>query len=158
MLSIDLFYSLVEIANNKLLSRTPTIITYDKTTKIIENTSNNEKAIRQEVGDGANIYALWSRDNDSDSWRTMYIGQRTQRFVIERIKQHLFNTPNGTQSKLEKVRLLAQEGKQIGITTVLINPDPLRLSVEDQLIYSNTSTNTDLPWNNKSRNVALRST
>lgn len=155
MLSIDGFDSLVADANTALLGRAPVTITYTNTTDLSANASNNEALIKQEIGVGANVYALWSRDNDSDPWRVMYIGQRTQQFVVERIKQHLFKTPNGTQSKLEQVKQLVQSSKQIGITTVLITPDPVRLSVEDQLIFRNTNNESDLPWNNKSRNVGL---
>jgi len=88
----------------------------------------------------------------------MYVGQRSKGNVIERIKQHLFKTPNGTQSKFEKVKKLVASNHHIGISSILITPDPLRLSVEDQLIYTNTNNDSDLPWNNKSRNVSLRCT
>lgn len=153
MLSIDGFDSLVAAANTALLDRAPAIIIYTNTTDLSANASNNEGLIKQEVGIGANIYAVWSRDNGSEPWRVMYIGQRTQQFVVERIKQHLFKTPNGTKSKLEQVKVLVQSGKQIGLTTVLVTPDPVRLSVEDQLIFHNTSSESDLPWNHKSRKV-----
>lgn len=155
MLSIEGFGSLVSDANTALLGRAPTAIAYTNTDDFSANAVLNEAVIAQEVGAGANIYAVWSRDGDANPWRAMYIGQRTQQFVVERIKQHLFKAPNGTQSKIEQVKQLVLDGQQIGITAVLITPDPVRLSVEDQLIYRNTNNQTELPWNNKSRNVGL---
>jgi hypothetical protein len=155
MLSIEGFDSLLLDADTALLRRAPTTIIYTNSTDLNANASINEAVITQEVGEGANLYALWSRDSDSDLWRVMYIGQRTRQFVVERIKQHLFQTPRGTQSKIEAVRQRVQSGKTIGLSTILVTPDPVRLSVEDQLIFRNTNAETDLPWNNKSRNVPL---
>ncbi len=155
MLSIEGFESLVAEANVALLDRGPATITYTNTTDLNVNASANAAVIKEEVGEGANVYAVWSRGKDSDPWRVMYIGQRTKQFVVERIKQHLFKTPNGTQSKIEQVKQFVQSGKQIGLSAILVTPDPVRLSVEDQLIFRNTNAETDLPWNNKSRNVGL---
>lgn len=155
MLSIDDFNSLISDANTALLGRAPATIRYSDTNDLAANAQQNQAVIAQEVGEGANIYALWSRTADKDPWTVMYIGQRTSDFVIERIKQHLFKLPSGTQSKLDQVRQLVQAGKQIGISAILVEPDPMRLSVEDQLIFKNTNSETDLPWNNKSRNVSL---
>jgi hypothetical protein len=155
MLSIEEFDSLVSDADKALLRRAPATIVYTNTTDLSANAAINEAVITQEVGEGANLYALWSRDLDSDPWRVMYVGQRTRLSVIERIKQHLFKTPSGTQSKIQEVRQLVQSDKQLGLSAILVDPDPVRLSVEDQLIFRNTNTETDLPWNNKSRKVAL---
>jgi len=155
MLTIEGFESLVSDANLALLGRAPATVAYTNTSDLSANAVMNEAMLKQEVGVGANVYALWTRDSDSDPWKVMYIGQRTKNNVAERIKQHLFKTPKGTQSKIEKVRALVQAGKQVGLSTILITPDPVRLSVEDQLIFINTNTQTDLPWNNKSRNVPL---
>ena len=155
MLSIEGFETLVAEANTALLGRVPAKITYTNTTDLSANAPENDAVIKQEIGEGANIYAVWTRDKSSNPWRVMYIGQRTQQFVVERIKQHLFKTPNGTQSKIEQVTQLVQSGKEIGLSAVLVAPDPIRLSVEDQLIFRNTNSETDLLWNNKSRNVGI---
>ena len=158
MLTINDFDTLVSDANSILLHRAPSSITYSNPDELSKNETINDATIAQEVGDGANIYAIWSRASNSDQWEVMYIGQRSKGKVIERIKQHLFKTPNGTQSKLAKVKELVAINHQIGISTILITPDPLRLSVEDQLIFTNTNNDSDLPLNNKSRNVSLSRT
>ncbi len=154
-LTIDNFDLLISNASLNLLQREPILITYTDRENIESNKDKNDEAIAEEIGKGANIYAIWSRKPNTDNWNTMYIGQRSKKKVIERIKQHLFKTPKGTQSKLENVRDALSNDFDIGISTILITPDPLRLSVEDQLIFSNTNSYHDLPWNNKSRNVSL---
>jgi hypothetical protein len=158
VLSVNDFDLLISTANRSLLHRTPASIAYTITYDLSQNVTINESVIAQEVGDDANIYAIWSRASSSNKWEVMYIGQRSKGNVIERIKQHLFKTPSGTQSKLEKVKDLVILNHYIGISTILISPDPLRLSVEDQLIFINTNNGSDLPWNNKSRNVSLSRT
>jgi hypothetical protein len=145
----------VDQANEALLKREPVAIKYESIDDLSLNAEMNIKALEQEVGEGANIYAIWSKESKADTWHVMYIGQRTKQFVLERINQHLFKTPKGTNSKIEHVKDLLQNGSQVGVSTILVEPDPLRLSVEVQLIFRNTDKSTQLPWNNKSRNVRL---
>jgi len=156
-LTIDNFDLLISNASIKLLQREPTLITYIDINNLESSIATNEKTIAKEISKGANIYAIWSRKPNADNWNTMYIGQRSKNKVIERINQHLFKTPIGTQSKLSQVSESLSNNCDIGISTILISPDPLRLTVEDQLIFSNTNNYHDLPWNKKSRNVSLQS-
>lgn len=155
MLSVNDFDELVSNANRSLLHRTPASIAFANIDDLSQNATINETVIAQEVGEDANIYAIWSRASSSEKWIVMYIGQRSKKKVTERIKQHLFKTPSGTQSKIVNVKEQLSRNYSIGISAILVCPDPLRLSVEDQLIFRNTNNETDLPWNNKSRNVSL---
>lgn len=106
-------------------------------------------------GKSINLYALWVRGNPSEQWRCMYIGQRKQKKAWSRVREHLFHTPKGTQSKLAELAEQLRNGRQIGITGVLVEPDSIRLAVEEELIYRNASSETGLPWNNKGRKVPL---
>lgn len=155
MLTSEGFEQLVQDARRLLLGRAPVTISYTDRKNLAANIEANAEVIAQEVARGGNIYALWAREDDVDPWATMYIGQRTQQFIAERLRQHLFHTPARTQSKIHKVTELVQQNWQIGITVILVSPDPVRLAVEDQLIYLNTDAATDLPWNTKGRNVGL---
>lgn len=155
MISFEDFETKVQAANERLLSRFPMSIRYENSDNLRENSSLNESALTQEIDNGRNIYAIWARENASSDWTVMYIGQRSMPACKDRIKQHLFHTPSGTQSKLLEVKNLVQQGYEIGLSTVLVNPDSMRLSVEDKLIYTNTPDTDALPWNNKSRNVPL---
>ena len=146
---------LVSSSNSNLLHRAPASITYTNANDLSQNATENKSVIEQEVGEGANIYAIWSRASNSDKWVVMYIGQRSKSKVIERIKQHLFKTPSDTESKIEKIKEHLNNNYEIGISTIFVSPDPLRLSVEDQLIFNNTDNASNLPWNKKSRNVPL---
>lgn len=81
----------------------------------------------------------------------MYVGQRTRKMIKARLNQNLFKKPTKTQSKIDFVRTEIASGSRIGVTTVLINPDSLRLSVEDEIIANLTKEKSNLPWNLKSR-------
>ncbi len=100
------FNFLVSSINHNLLHRAPASITYTNIDDLSQNVDVNKSVIEQEVGKGANIYAIWSRASSSDKWNVMYIGQRNKDKVIERIKQHLFKKPEKTQSKIEKIKEL----------------------------------------------------
>ncbi|MBT4361552.1 MAG: hypothetical protein HOB84_09690 [Candidatus Marinimicrobia bacterium] len=104
VLQLKNFDRLLLKANNELLKREPTVITYDNISKMGISAITNQMVITKEIGNRANIYAIWSRASDSEIWEVMYIGQRTSASFEERIKQHLFKTPTGTQSKIKKVR------------------------------------------------------
>lgn len=102
-----------------------------------------------------NLYALWVRSGPAESWQCMYIGQRQQKKGWSRVREHLFHTPKGTQSKLVQLAEQLRKGCQIGVTGVLIEPDSVRLAIEEELIYRNTSSDSALPWNNKGRRKPL---
>lgn len=98
-----------------------------------------------------NIYALWARTTEASKWTLMYIGQRSTKNGWNRVKQHLFSTPKGTQSKLAQVRAVVEAGAEIGVTSLLVEPDSIRLAIEEELIGLNSKSPADLPWNDKGR-------
>lgn len=144
-LHIDLS-DLLATAQELLLEAAPNPIDYRDRTDL----ANNE--LQSSLRDSPiNVYALWKRANDSEEWELMYIGQRSYKNGWSRVKQHLFSTPKGTQSKLKEVQSAIKTGAQIGVTGILVKPDSLRLSVEEELIQRNSSSGSHLPWNQKSR-------
>lgn len=98
-----------------------------------------------------NLYAIWCRQKSSIAWTLQYIGQRSSNHGWARVRQHLFHTPAGTQSKFDLVREALMSGQEVGITGVLVDPDFLRLSLEDELIRQATRQVGTLPWNKRSR-------
>lgn len=102
-----------------------------------------------------NVYALWEKKPGAAGWTPVYIGQRTSLYGWSRIKEHLFHVYPGTQSKLHRVKVAIESGSEIGITSILVMPDSMRLTVEDELIFRCTTADTDLLWNNKARNMEL---
>ncbi len=103
-----------------------------------------------------NLYALWIRSGPSEAWQCMYIGQRQQKKGWSRVREHLFYTPKGTQSKLAQLTECLRKGCQVGVTGVLVEPDSIRLAIEEELIYRNTLSACALPWNNKGRKKPLK--
>ena len=105
-------------------------------------------------GTPINVYALWVRADTRSTWRLMYIGQRSTKNGWGRVKQHLFSTPKGTQSKLAQVRAVIESGAEVGVTAIHVEPDSMRLAVEEELINLNSKSQYDLPWNQKARSRA----
>lgn len=98
-----------------------------------------------------NVYALWSRAGATTAWVLMYIGQRSSKFGWSRVEQHLFSTPKRTQSKLCEVRAVIESGAEIGVTAIFVEPDSMRLAIEEELIKRNSQSEADIRWNKKAR-------
>ena len=97
-------------------------------------------------GDG-NIYAFFTREADRADWFPVYVGQRTAHRLRERIRQHLVGY-KGTGTKTSKIRKAVSDGKKIGISWIKVEPDSLRLTVEDMIIASmREEDDRALPWN-----------
>jgi hypothetical protein len=137
---------LIAASQEQLLGSVPCLIDYvDR-----EALENNE--LPPSLGQSPiNVYALWKRTGSEDEWELMYIGQRSHKSGWSRVSQHLFSTPQGTQSKLREVRAAIRSGSQIGVTAILVEPDSMRLSVEEELINRNSSSDDHLLWNRKAR-------
>lgn len=123
----------IEAARRALLESTPIAISY------LDSTDTSSSSLPQAlIGSCINIYALWTRGATSDGWTLRYIGQRSVRGSIRggtsRLSEHLFRVHPRTQSQLERVRGALAEGLEIGVTGILVEPDSLRLTIEDELI------------------------
>ena len=149
ILEIDIL-CLVQLSQTALLEIAPVPISYVDKLKLKNN------FLPEILGKNLiNIYALWMRKSFVDKWVPMYIGQRTCNEGWSRVKQHLFHTPSGTWSKIKEVTKFIEAGYDIGVTFINVTPDSMRLTLEDELIFHNTSSSNALPWNDKSRNVPL---
>ena len=91
-----------------------------------------------------NVYALWVRKDDTDSWIPVYVGQRKSENLRERLTQHLISKNSKTGSMLEAIKTAVGAGEQIGVSFIKVNPESLRLYVEETIIGLRKS---DLPWN-----------
>ena len=75
----------------------------------------------------------------------MYVGQTKSQYLRQRIRQHLVKKSQKTGSQLPQVQDAVADGRNIGISYVLIEPESLRLYVEDSIIA--TRADGELPWN-----------
>lgn len=138
--------ALIADAQESLLSATPSPIDY------VDMEALEKNKLPPALGKSRiNLYALWKRTGDQAEWELMYIGQRSHKFGWSRVAQHLFSTPQGTQSKLKEVHAAIRAGDKIGVTAILVEPDSMRLSVEEELINRNSSSIDLLRWNRKAR-------
>ncbi|SEJ07047.1 hypothetical protein SAMN03159494_01591 [Achromobacter sp. NFACC18-2] len=85
----------------------------------------------------------------------MYIGERHSSAGLSRLRDHLFKVSSSTKSKLKEVRDVVRAGAQMGVTLILVQPESLRLTVEEELLLLNSRYIGQLPWNRKGV-VALR--
>ena len=90
-----------------------------------------------------NLYAIFV--GEGGRWTAMYVGQRKRDKLGERIRQHLVKQSENTSSKLSQVRCAVANGKKIGISYVLIEPECLRRFVEESIIATRTAG--ELSWN-----------
>ena len=141
-------------AETALLKAPPVEIWFNNRENLAESEVANSAIFDRFRDAGLNIYALWVRSNKNAPWILMYIGQSRASQSLERLKQHLFRVPEKTESKLAKVREEVAKGCHVGITAILVTPDSLRLCLEAELIFRNTTTATASPWNRKGRCVA----
>ncbi len=145
VLRIDI-ESLISDAQKLLLAAIPCPVTY------VDRVALEKNKLPPTLGTTPiNLYALWKRAGDQAEWELMYIGQRSYKSGWSRVAQHLFSTPQGTQSKLQEVRAAIRAGDEIGVTAILVEPDSMRLSVEEELINRNSSSTDHLRWNHKAR-------
>ncbi len=75
----------------------------------------------------------------------MYVGQRKHNRLGERMRQHLVKKHEKTGSQLMKVQRAVADGKKIGISYVLIEPEALRHYAEESIIAERADG--ELPWN-----------
>lgn len=136
--------SLVREAQAALLGSTPFLVSHRN---VEDLAANNHSA--EVVGLTFNIYALWSRPTPESAWTLMYIGERHSHSGLERLGEHLFKVGKGTQSKLEEVRSVLCEGAQMGVTVILVEPESMRLAIEEELLQRNSLYLGQLPWNKK---------
>ncbi len=103
------------------------------------------KEFLESLRNGANIYALFIRKSGTGkSWSPVYVGQRKSTGLRERITQHLIKKHVRTGSMLENVKSVVPDGQEIGVSIIKVEPESLRLFVEETIIatYKN-----ELVWN-----------
>lgn len=147
-LKIDIS-EIVSLAQEQLIETEPHVVQYKDASDLVNGTLPEALS-----GKPMNLYALWSRARPDQRWTLMYIGEQNVYAGQTRIRQHLFLKQTSTQTKQGDIRKVLHAGGQIGITAILIEPDTMRLAIEEELIIRNIKTKTCLPWNLHGRGLA----
>lgn len=150
------FDSIVSRIQRELFVAEVIPVEYDAITDLASNWKRNETSFRSMTEKKPNLYLIWMRTVETTEWVPQYLGQRSQKYLLSRLRQHFFECPIRTASKIAFVREGVHSGRQFGITVAGIDPDVLRLSVEAELIKRETKVPGNLPWNEKGRNVLRR--
>ncbi|RQW61910.1 GIY-YIG nuclease family protein [Vibrio viridaestus] len=82
----------------------------------------------------ANIYAIFTAENSSDSFKLRYIGKTKKNLARQRIRNHLITKNERTGAKLEKIISHVTSGGSVKISWVSIEPESLRNYIEEELI------------------------
>lgn len=101
----------------------------------------------------ANLYAIYVRRSNNGKWMPMYVGERKSDGMRERITQHLINKNTATGSKLAEVKEVIRSGCSIGVSFIKVEPESLRLYVEENII--NNSSADILIWNKQGKNNTI---
>lgn len=92
-----------------------------------------------------NVYALFVRaQGEGEQWFTVYVGERKCVGLRDRITQHLIDKHERTGAMLEAVKTAVAAGSAIGISFIKVQPESLRLFVEETIIAKHKDV---LPWN-----------
>lgn len=110
---------------------------------LVKEIKEKNKGILSVLNNNANVYAIFIRKRGS-KWQIKYVGQRKCEGIRERITQHLIDKDPRTGSVLEKVRKAVFSDKEVGLSFIKVEPDSLRLFVEETIIRNNKSS---LEWN-----------
>jgi hypothetical protein len=89
-----------------------------------------------------NLYSIFAYENNI--WVLKYIGETKKSISRTRLRNHLIKKHDKTGSKLAKVNELLAQNIKIGIKSIKLNHEELRLYFEEKLINSFK----ELPWNN----------
>ena len=76
----------------------------------------------------------------------MYVGERKADGLRSRITEHLIKKDHKTGSKLAEIQAAVANGLEIGLSFIRVEPQSLRLFVEETIIVNNKS---KLPWNSQ---------
>lgn len=106
--------------------------------------SLNETLLAQ-LRNAGNVYALFEADAPTNSpWTLKYVGERKSDGLRQRLTEHLIKKNEKTGSKLAEIQATVASGKRIAVSFIKVEPEALRLYVEETLI---AKYKTMLPWN-----------
>jgi hypothetical protein len=97
-----------------------------------QNFEEQDEDLLVNVSKRALIYAI--HEEIESKWHLTYIGQTQAKTSRQRIRNHLFKKHEETGSKLAKVTECIKKAHKIGISIVEMEPDYMRLPIEEILI------------------------
>lgn len=111
----------------------------------VDDIKRENKTLLRSLRNSGNVYALFVRaPTEGAQWEAVYVGERKSIGLRTRITQHLINKHEKTGSMLEAVKTAVASGSNIGISFINVQPESLRLYVEETIIANHKDS---LPWN-----------
>jgi hypothetical protein len=112
----------------------------------VDEIKAKNKCLLDQMRNAGNIYAIFEAGKEADSqWMVRYVGERKSDGLRQRLTEHLIKKDARTGSKLGEVKNSVSEGKRIAVAFIKVEPEALRLYVEESIIARHKQA---LPWNN----------
>lgn len=115
-------------------------VEWEESIEVIKQMNNK---LLSKIKNSANVYAIFVEERNG-LWEPVYIGQRKASGIKERIIQHLIKKDKRTGSKLDNIKDCVNRGIGIGLKFIKVEPESMRLYIEEMLINNNKSR---LKWN-----------
>ena len=115
-----------------------------------EGINKANEGLLNELGNSANVYAIFAAEKNSEQYALKYIGQTRSKLAKTRLTNHLVKKHEKTGAKLSKVIDHVQSGGKIKISWISIRPESLRHYIEEELIKNHSESS----WNNHARKKA----
>ncbi|MGR4042833.1 hypothetical protein P7C00_18675 [Pseudomonas sp. JDS08PS003] len=99
------------------------------------------------VSGSANLYAIFTSDDDISESTLRYFGKTTKKLARQRVTNHLFRKHKKTGSKLANIMAHAYGGGTVEISWIEVHPESLRNYLEEELIHRHPGAD----WNRENR-------
>lgn len=113
---------------------------WEDSIQVIKNLNKETLSV---LRNNANVYAIFVKE-ENGQWESTYVGERKASGIRERMTQHLITKDKATGSKLYNIKNCVSKGMSIGLRFIKVEPESLRLFIEEMLISRNKS---KLKWN-----------
>lgn len=100
-------------------------------------------SILSDISGNANVYMLYTSEEEISIYQLRYIGKTTQKLARQRLKNHLFLKNEKTGAKLDSIKEHVQSGGMVKVSWAMIEPESLRNWSEEELI----SLHPEAKWN-----------
>lgn len=133
----------------KLLHSEKVEVFYPQGTNLVNWNADEIKALNAQFLTGlrnaGNVYALFlSESNSNSNWIVKYVGERKSDGLRQRLTEHLIKKNHQTGSMLQNIQQAVSEGNRVSVAFIKVQPEALRLFVEESIISKNLE---NLPWN-----------
>ena len=114
----------------------------------VNNIKKLNKSLLRSLRNNVTNYVIYTKkDGDGNDWLMRYVGQTKIELARSRLTNHLISKDKLTGAKLMLVRKAVNEGLQVGLKLIRVEPTALRHYVEETILKEVKDGRLD--WNEK---------